>query len=129
MGITVIKPEQVDAIRDALLDTLPEPKPSQVAVSSNTAIQDNTLTLIILVYPPSDVNSSSLQASLQGLDTSGFSSRLNALQLSTTSTRVNNVTPQPQNQYQRDPLTGASLAGQATSLCFQHQDLHILGWL
>ena len=116
VGVTVIKPEQADLIRDALLDTLPEPKPSQAAVSSNTAIQDTTITLIILVYPPSGVNSSSLQASLEALDTSGFSSRLNALQLPTTSTRVNKVTPQPQNQYQRDPLTGASLAGQGSVL-------------
>lgn len=115
VGVTVIKPEQAGLIRDALLDTLPEPKPSQAAVSSNTAIQDNTLTLIILVYPPSDANSSSLQHSLQALDTSGFSSRLNAVQLPTTSIRVNSVTPQPQNQYQRDPLTGTSLAGQAIS--------------
>ena len=115
VGVTVIKPEQADLIRDALLETLPKPKPLQAAVSSNTAIQDNTLTLIILVYPPSYANSSSLQDSLQALDTSGFSSRLNAVQLPTTSIKVNSVTPQPQNQYQRDPLTGTSLAGQAIS--------------
>lgn len=117
IGITIIKPEQADRIRDALLATLPEPKPTQAAVSSNTAIQDNTLTLIILVYPPPGVNSSSLQTSLQALDTTGFVSQLNAAQLPITSVVVNGVTPQPQNQYQRDPLTGGTLAGQASSFC------------
>lgn len=115
MGITIIKPEQADRIRDALLATLPEPKPTQAAVSSNTAIQDNTLTLIILVYPPAGVNSSSLQTSLQALDKTSFASQLNAAQLPITSVVVNGVTPQPQNQYQRDPLTGGTLAGQAIS--------------
>lgn len=115
VGVTIIKPEQAKRIREALIDTLPEPKPSQVAVSSNTAIQDDTLTLIILVYPPSNSNASSLMISLQALDTQAFSSRLNAAELTTTSVKVNSVTAQPQHQYQRDPLAGSSLAGQATS--------------
>ena len=115
MGVTVIKPEQADLIREALLATLPEPKPLQAVVSSSTAIKDDTLTLIILVYPPSSANSSSLRDSLEKLDTTGFSSRLNAVQLPTTTTIVNSALPQPQNQYQRHPLTGTSLAGQAMS--------------
>lgn len=136
VGITIIKSEQADLIRDALLATLPEPKPTQAAVSSNTAIQDNTLTLIILVYPPAGVNSSSLQTSLQALDTTDFASQLKAAQLAITNVIVNGVTPQPQNQYQRDPLTGGTLAGQpiSFSLCnfccrANILHLHLLRWL
>ena len=111
MGISLIKPEQAERIPEALLDTLPEPKPKQVVVSSNTASQDDKLTLIILVYPPASVDAPSFNSTLWKLDTSAFSDRLNDLAVTTTSVILNSVVPQPQRQYQRDPLAGTSLAG------------------
>lgn len=112
LGVSLMKPEQAERIREALIDTLPEPKPIQVVVSSNTASEDDQLTLIILVYPPANVNASTFNVTLWELDTSTFSSRLNEFKVASTSVIVNSVALQPQRQYQRDPLAGASLAGQ-----------------
>ncbi|KAL3141310.1 hypothetical protein ABBQ32_004901 [Trebouxia sp. C0010 RCD-2024] len=118
VGITLIKPEQADRIPEALLNTLPEPKPRQVVVSSNTASKDDKLTLIILVYPPASADASLFNSSLWKLDTAAFSNRLNDFEVTTSSVILNSIAPQPQRQYQRDPLAGASLAGQAISFAF-----------
>lgn len=112
MGISLLKPEQAERIPEALLVTLSEPKPRQVVVSSNTASKDDKLTLIILVYPPASADASLFNSTLWKLDTSAFSDRLNDFEVRTTSVIVNSIAPQPQRQYQRDPLAGASLAGQ-----------------
>ena len=110
--------EQIQSTREALINALSEPKPSQISISS--AFQGDQLFVIFLVYPSSNADAASLNTTLGGLNSTenltAFTGNLKAVGLTqVTSVVVNSITLQPQNQYQRDPLAGASLAGWAKS--------------
>lgn len=127
VGVTSLpKAEQVQGTKEALIKSLLEPKPSQVTVSS--AVQSDQLFVIFLVYPSSNADAASLNTTLEGLNTPDnlniFTENLNAVGLTqVTTVVVNSVTLQPQNQYQRDPLAGASLAGWTKLLSMQPPSL------
>ena len=112
-GISEISSDQASRIQSALSSSLVQPEAADVAVSSNTIVQDDQLTLIILVYPSSDADAATLQSELEALATGNqFTDNLRAMDIPVTTVTVNSVKPQPASQsVQRAPVTGSSLAG------------------
>ena len=112
-GISEISQQQASQIGEALRASLTAPEASSVAVSSNTIVHDDMLTLIILVYPTSDADAATLQSQLEALGSgSTFEDNLNSADVRVTSVTVNSVKPQASNQsIERAPVTGSSLAG------------------
>ena len=112
-GLSEISSEQGSRIRAALSSSLTQPEAADVAVSSNTIVQDDQLTLIILVYPSSDADSATLQSELEAVATGNqFTDNLRAMDIPVTTVTVNSVKPQPASQSaERAPVTGSSLAG------------------
>jgi hypothetical protein len=112
-GLSEISSDQASRIQAALSSSLTQPEAADVAVSSNTIVQDDQLTLIILVYPSSDADSATLQSELEAVATGNqFTDNLRAMDIPVTSVTVNSVKPQPASQSaQRAPVTGSSLAG------------------
>lgn len=112
-SVSEISADQAEQIQNALTASLTAPEASEVYVSSNTIVQDNQLTVIILVYPSSDADAATLQSELEALGTgSTFENNLRAADLDVSSITVNSVKPQAANQgVQRSPVTGSSLAG------------------
>lgn len=117
-SVSEISADQAEQIQNALTASLTAPEASEVYVSSNTIVQDDQLTVIILVYPSSDADAATLQSELEALGTgSTFENNLRAADLDVSSITVNSVKPQAANQgVQRSPVTGSSLAGEAIHL-------------
>ena len=116
-SVSEISSEQAEQIQDALTTSLTAPEPSEVFVSSNTIVQDDQLTLIILVYPSSEADAATLQSELEALGSgTTFADNLRAADILVSSVTVNSVKPQAANQsVQRAPVTGTSLVGQTFS--------------
>ena len=117
-SVSEISADQAEQIQNALTASLTAPEASEVYVSSNTIVQDDQLTVIILVYPSSDADAATLQSELEALGTGSiFENNLRAADLDVSSITVNSVKPQAANQgVQRSPVTGSSLAGEAIHL-------------
>ncbi len=112
-GLSEISSDQASRIQAAISSSLTQPEAADVAVSSNTIVQDDQLTLIILVYPSSEADSATLQSELEAVATGNqFTDNLRAMDIPVTTVTVNSVKPQPASQSaQRAPVTGSSLAG------------------
>ena len=110
-AVSEISADQANRIQEALNASLTAPEAAAVTVSSNTIVEDDQLTLIILVYPSSEADAATLQSELEAVGNQ-FTDNLRAMDIAVTSVTVNSVTPQPASQsIQRAPVTGSSLAG------------------
>lgn len=113
LGVSEISNEEADGIKSALNMTFTRPQPAEIVVSSNTAPEDDRLTLIILVYPASTGDIKHLQIVLEETETrSTFLRNLNReADLHVENVQVNSVTLQGNSQIGGRPVTGTSLAG------------------
>ena len=117
LGISEISNEDADGIKRALNMTFPQPQPAEIVVSSNTAPEDDRLTLIILVYPASNGDIKHLQTVLEETDTRSTFLRnlIREADLRVDNVQVNSVTLQGNSQIGGRPVTGTSLAGNSPS--------------
>lgn len=117
LGISEISNEEADGIKSALNMTFTQPQPAEIVVSSNTAPEDDRLTLIILVYPASTGDIKRLQNVLEETESrSAFLRNLNReADLHVENVQVNSVTLQGNSQIGGRPVTGTSLAGKSSS--------------
>ena len=112
-SVSIITADQAEDIETALTKSLAPHQTKGIVVSSNTIVQDNQLTLIILVYPSSNADTAALQSDLEELAAgTKFAANLKDSGIPVSTVTINSVKPQITNQgAERAPVSGSSLAG------------------